>query len=68
LSVGLQAGLLGYMFASFFAAVAYQWYIYYLVGYAIALRRMYISRTQSSLSGAAADQSFSGAPADLKSV
>ena len=68
LSVGLQAGLLGYMFASFFAAVAYQWYIYYLVGYAIALRRMYISRTQSSLSGAAADQSFSGAPADLRSV
>jgi hypothetical protein len=29
------------MVASFFAAVAYQWYIYYLVGYAIALRRIY---------------------------
>jgi hypothetical protein len=29
------------MVASFFAAVAYQWYIYYLVGYAIALRRVY---------------------------
>jgi O-antigen ligase len=41
LSIGLQASLIAYMVASFFAAVAYQWYIYYLVGYAIALRRIY---------------------------
>lgn len=41
LSIGIQASLVGYMVASFFAAVAYQWYIYYLVGYAIALRRIY---------------------------
>ena len=41
LAIGLQASLIGYMVASFFAAVAYQWYIYYLVGYAIALRRIY---------------------------
>ena len=41
LAVGLQASLLGYMVSSFFAAVAYQWYIYYLVGYAVSLRRMY---------------------------
>jgi O-antigen ligase len=41
LSIGLQASLVGYMVASFFAAVAYQWYIYYLVAYAIALRRIY---------------------------
>jgi O-antigen ligase len=41
LSIGLQASIVGYMVASFFAAVAYQWYIYYLVGYAIALRRIY---------------------------
>jgi O-antigen ligase len=40
-AIGLQASLLGYMVASFFAAVAYQWYIYYLVAYAIALRRIY---------------------------
>lgn len=49
LSVGLQASLLGYMVASFFAAVAYQWYVYYLVGYAIALRRIYLSQTQIEL-------------------
>jgi len=52
LSVGLQASLLGYMVASFFAAVAYQWYVYYLVGYAIAMRRIYWLHTQSRLSGA----------------
>ena len=41
LAIGLQASLIGYMVASFFAAVAYQWYIYYLVAYAICLRRIY---------------------------
>lgn len=49
LSIGLRASLIGYMVASFFAAVAYQWYIYYLVGYAIALRRIYLSHTQKEL-------------------
>lgn len=41
LSVGLQAGLVGYMVGSFFASVAYLWFVYYLVAYAIALRRIY---------------------------
>jgi O-antigen ligase len=41
LSIGLQASLIGFMVASFFAAVAYGWYVYYLVAYAIALRRIY---------------------------
>lgn len=41
LAVGLQASLYGYMVSSFFASVAYQWYVYYLVGYAVALRRIY---------------------------
>jgi hypothetical protein len=40
LSVGLQASIVGYMVSSFFASVAYQWYIYYLVGYAVCLRRV----------------------------
>ena len=41
LSVALQASLTAYMISSFFGSVAYQFYIYYLVGYAIALRRLY---------------------------
>jgi len=45
LAVGLQASLLGYMVCSFFASVAYLWYVYYLVGYAVCLRRLYESET-----------------------
>jgi O-antigen ligase len=41
LAVGLQASLLGYMVSSFFASVPYLWYVYYLVGYAVCLRRLY---------------------------
>lgn len=40
-SIGIQASIVAYMVSSFFGAVAYQWYIYYLVGYAVALRRIY---------------------------
>jgi len=45
LSLGLQASLLGYMVCSFFASVAYLWYAFYLVGYAVCLRRLYESET-----------------------
>ena len=36
-AVGLQAALAAYMVSSFFASVSYLWYVYYLIGYAIAL-------------------------------
>jgi O-antigen ligase/polysaccharide polymerase Wzy-like membrane protein len=45
LALGLQASLIGYMVCSFFASVAYLWYVYYLVGYAVCLRRLYESET-----------------------
>jgi O-antigen ligase len=41
LAIGLQAGLLGYMVSSTFAAVAYLWYVYYLVGYSVCLTRFF---------------------------
>ncbi|HEX8179983.1 MAG TPA: O-antigen ligase family protein [Pyrinomonadaceae bacterium] len=41
LAVGLQASLVGYMVSSFFASVAFVWYIYYLVSYAACLHRIY---------------------------
>ncbi|HZH32742.1 MAG TPA: O-antigen ligase family protein [Pyrinomonadaceae bacterium] len=44
LAVGLQAALVGYMVSSFFLSVAYGWTIYYLVGYAVCLRRLHESR------------------------
>jgi O-antigen ligase len=41
LAVGLQASLLAYMVSSFFLSVAYVWYVYYLVGFSVCLRRLY---------------------------
>lgn len=41
LSVGVQAGIVGYLASSFFLSVAYYWIVYYLVGYAVCLRRIY---------------------------
>ncbi len=46
LAIGLQASLIGYMVTSFFASVAYLWYIYYLVGYAICVSRLYESSVE----------------------
>jgi O-antigen ligase len=54
LAVGMQASLVAYMVSSFFSSVAYQWYIYYLVGYAVCLRRMYESSTGAQLKDGAA--------------
>jgi putative inorganic carbon (HCO3(-)) transporter len=53
LAVGLQASLIGYMVSSFFISVAYYAVIYYLVGYAVCLRRIYES-TESKSEAAAA--------------
>lgn len=45
LAIGMQASLLAYLVSSFFASVAYLWYVYYLVAYAVCLRRLYESET-----------------------
>ena len=41
LSVGVQASIVGYMITSFFAPVAYNWFVYYPIAYAVCLRRIY---------------------------
>jgi hypothetical protein len=41
MAIGLQASFVAYLFSSFFVSVAYNWFIYYLVAYAIAFRRIY---------------------------
>jgi O-antigen ligase len=41
LAVGLQAGLVGYAIGSFFLSVAYEFYVYSFVGYALCLHRLY---------------------------
>jgi len=47
LALGLQASLIAYLISSFFLSVAYVWYVYYLVGFAVCLRRLYESETGS---------------------
>lgn len=41
LSVALQAAFLAYVVCSLFASIQYLWYLYYLVAYAVATRRIY---------------------------
>lgn len=41
LTIGLQASIIGFAVASFFDSAAYQWFLYYLVAYAVCLRRVY---------------------------
>jgi O-antigen ligase len=41
LAVCMQASLVGYMVSGFFASVAFLWYVYYLVGLALCLGRLY---------------------------
>jgi hypothetical protein len=47
LAVGLQASLIGYMVSSFFASVAYLYYVYYPIGYAFCLYVIYTSSRES---------------------
>lgn len=60
LSIGLQASLIGYMFSSFFLSVAYHWFIYYLVGYAICLRRIYALQKEKENSAKAVERDKRG--------
>ena len=59
LAVGLQASIIGYMVSSFFASVAFLWYLYYLVGYAVCFGRLY---------GPVNELAEKDAPVEVKSV
>jgi putative inorganic carbon (HCO3(-)) transporter len=63
LSVGLQAGIVGYMVCSFFASVAHLWYVYYLVAYSVALRRLYVLKYGEPGQVREEEQKNDGAPA-----
>lgn len=70
LTVGLQASLFAYMVSSFFASVAYQWYVYYLVAYAICLRRIYDieHKEQGRVAAAEEAEQEAGASVDKESL
>jgi O-antigen ligase len=62
MSIGLQTSLIAYMVASFFGAVAYQWYVYYLVGYAVAFRQIYYATISESPAPQSSAKDLSEAP------
>jgi O-antigen ligase len=41
LAIGLEASMVAYIVASFFISVAFNWNLYYLVGFSVCLRRLY---------------------------
>jgi O-antigen ligase len=41
LSIGIQGGIIAYMVSSFFGPLAYSWHVYYVIAFAICLRRIY---------------------------
>jgi putative inorganic carbon (HCO3(-)) transporter len=64
LAVGMQASIVGYMVASFFASVAHLWYVYYLVAYAICLRRLYALRFGAAAPAQGEGKKVEDAPPD----
>lgn len=68
LAVGLQASLVGYMVGSFFLSVAYEWNLYFLVGYGVCLHRLYeadaASKTVAPTGGSGDGLGADDAPAE----
>jgi probable O-glycosylation ligase (exosortase A-associated) len=62
LAVGLQASLVGYMVVSFFASVAYQWYVFYIIAYAICLGRICSHPTEDTRPGPLQQRNSSNVP------
>lgn len=60
LAIGLQASIAGFAVASFFDSAAYQWFLYYLVAYAICLRRVYqtVQSSRFKVQGSNANLNF----------
>ncbi len=48
MSMTLQASFVSYAVCSFFTSIEYQWHIYYLVGYAVALRSIHMNSEGAS--------------------
>jgi O-antigen ligase len=68
LSVGMQASLIGYAVSSFFISVAFYPVIYYLVGYAVCVRRLYESEMarEEKTADASSGEALGQHPADAQ--
>lgn len=59
LAIGLQASIIGFMVSGFFVSVAYQWYIYFPIAYAVCLRRIYSLQQEENGNAGIAENSLS---------
>jgi hypothetical protein len=41
MSIAIQGAIVAYMVCSFFSSIQYQWYVYYVAAYAVALRKIH---------------------------
>ncbi|HEY8559733.1 MAG TPA: O-antigen ligase family protein [Pyrinomonadaceae bacterium] len=48
LSIGVQASIVAYIISSFFGAVAYNWFIYFPIAFAVGLRRIYRAQQENA--------------------
>ena len=48
LSIGLQSSIASFLVSSFFGSIAYSWYVYYLIAYAVCFRMIYCNETHAS--------------------
>lgn len=51
MAIGVQAALAAFMASSFFGSVAYHWYAYYPIAFAICLRRLHAMRNAGKANG-----------------
>jgi len=58
LVVTTWAAIIGYLITSFFGSVAYLWFIYYPIAFAIGLRRIISARVQNNDTETAANETF----------
>ena len=47
LSIVMQASLIGFMASSFLPRAAYFWYLYYLIGFAVCVTRLFCNRARA---------------------
>lgn len=60
LAIGLEASMVAFIITSFFISVAFNWNLYYLVGFSICLRRLY--ETNELPTAPAGESSTASAP------
>jgi hypothetical protein len=67
-AIAMQGVLLAYIVCSFFGSIEYQWFLYYPVAYAIALRRIYEAEQAASVVAVATSAASNGKPVQPRGV